>query len=169
MEWDNKEMYCLPVRGGGVCIAGVSFLLGFFCSCSAFWEGWIVLPFLGFFLRSQLLISCSERSSARQKKREKMSRKWSRGEIIKQMVKRKALIIQLSSRKTEMTVEKELLNMKSVQEASVPYYVGAEWLWWSCFVGGRHKAGGEAVGSGVLHGWGKLHHHAEGHRCPAQL
>jgi len=42
------------------------------------------------------------------------------------MVKRKALIIQLSSRKTEMTVEKELLNMKSVQEASVPYYVGAE-------------------------------------------
>lgn len=102
-------------------------------------------------------------------KREKMSRKWSRGEIIKQMVKRKALIIQLSSRKTETTVEKELLNMKSVQEASVPYYVGAEWLWWSCFVGGRHKAGGEAVGSGVLHGWGKLHHHAEGHRCPAQL
>lgn len=63
LGFQSEEIYCSLVRGGGV-KAGVSFLFGFFCSCSVFWEAVTVLPFLGFFLRSQLLISCSERSSA---------------------------------------------------------------------------------------------------------
>lgn len=67
LGFQSQEIYGSPVRGGGVCQAGVSFLFGFFCSCSVFWEAVRVLLFLGFFLRSQLLISCSERSSVGKK------------------------------------------------------------------------------------------------------
>lgn len=53
----------LPGRKGGMCRAGVSFLLGFFCSDSTFRVACVFFPFLCFLLRSQSLMNWSERSS----------------------------------------------------------------------------------------------------------
>ena len=47
----------LPGRKGGMCSAGVSFLLGFFCSDSTFRVACAFFPFLCFFLRSQSLMN----------------------------------------------------------------------------------------------------------------
>lgn len=59
----NRPSCPLPGIKGGMCSAGVSFLLGFFWSDSTFRATCAFFPFLGFFLRSQSLMSWSERSS----------------------------------------------------------------------------------------------------------
>lgn len=60
---ESSVSHTVPGMKGGMCNAGVSFLLGFFWSDSTFRVACTFFPFLGFFFRSQSLMNWSERSS----------------------------------------------------------------------------------------------------------
>lgn len=66
----------LPIIKGGTCIAGVSFLLGFFCSSSVIWEPGLTLSLCGFSVIPYLFSRLSEKSESmpagKEKKKKKM-------------------------------------------------------------------------------------------------
>lgn len=74
-NWPHRP---LPGINGGMCSAGVSFLLGFFWSDSMFRATCTFFPFLGFFLSSQSLMNWSERSSDFDRMQRKRQHEWVR-------------------------------------------------------------------------------------------